>query len=56
MSALALSSGSSSFDGGSFGMIHLPSPTFCLPFSLAGCGALGRIAVLTPFQRKFIYI
>lgn len=37
-------------------MIHLPSPTFCLPFSLAGCGALGRIAVLTPFQRKFIYI
>uniref|UniRef100_A0A3B4GL96 M-phase inducer phosphatase n=1 Tax=Pundamilia nyererei TaxID=303518 RepID=A0A3B4GL96_9CICH len=26
-------------------MIHLPSPTFCLPFSLAGCGALGRIAL-----------
>lgn len=56
MSAVALSSGSSSFDGGSFGMIHLPPPTFCLPFSLAGCGALGLTAVLTPFQRKFIYI
>lgn len=36
MSALALSSGSSSFEGGSFGMIHLPSPTFCLLFHSQG--------------------